>query len=77
MDELREKYAKKAEEMKEKYHDAIVEISKTQDVDMGVAFDMLLSTCSGGDYLGDAQIDAEELKKDWEELESYNYLLKK
>lgn len=77
MEELREKYAKKAEEMKEKYHDAIVEISKTQDVDMSDAFDMLLAVCSGGDYLGDAQVDTEELRKDWEELESYNYLLKK
>ena len=68
MEELRKKYAEKTAEMKEKYADAITKIAISQGVDLGVAFEMLKATCRGGDYLGDAEVDTEELKKDYEEL---------
>lgn len=68
--DLHELYAKKADEMKEKYADVINEISVARNVDVGVAFDMLLAVCRGGNYLEgiDTDINLEELNKDYFEL---------
>jgi len=68
MEELKEKIRNKKAEIREKYKDVIVEICNAKGVDVGVGFDMLLAVCRGGDYLGDAQVDGEELKKDYAEL---------
>lgn len=68
MEELKEKIKNKKAEIREKYKDVIVEICNAKGVDLGVGFDMLLAVCRGGDYLGDAQVDGEELKKDYAEL---------
>ena len=51
MDELKQKYADKKNEMREKYADVIEKIANARGVDLGVAFDMLLAVCRGGDYL--------------------------
>lgn len=50
MDELKEKYAQKKNEIKEKYADVITRISNARGVDVGVALDMLLAICRGGNY---------------------------
>lgn len=68
MEELKEKIRNKKAQIREKYKDVIVEICNAKGVDLGVGFDMLLAVCRGGDYLGDAQVDGEELKKDYAEL---------
>ena len=68
MDELKQKYATKTEEMKEKYADVINDIAVAQGVDVGVAFEMLKAVARGGDYLGDTKVDLEELKADYLEL---------
>jgi len=68
MEELKEKIRNKKAEIREKYKDVIVEICNAKGVDLGVGFDMLLAVCRGGDYLGDAKVDGEELKKDYAEL---------
>lgn len=68
--DLHELYAKKAQEMKEKYADVINEISVIHDVPVSDAFDMLKAVCRGGNYLEgvDTDIDLEELNKDYFEL---------
>lgn len=68
--DLHELYAKKADEMKEKYADVINEISVARGVPVGDAFDMLLAVCRGGNYLEgiDTDINLEELNKDYFEL---------
>lgn len=68
--DLHELYAKKAEEIKEKYHEAIVAISNKHGVDVGVAYDMLKATCRGGNYLDgvETEINRDELKADYLEL---------
>ena len=48
--DLHELYAKKVEEMKEKYADVINEISVIHGVPLGDAFDMLKAVCRGGNY---------------------------
>lgn len=68
MEELREKYAQKKAEMREEYADVINEISTKHNVDVGVAFDMLLATCRGGDYADGFDFDREGLQKEYEEL---------
>lgn len=68
MEELKEKYAEKKQEIKEKFADVINEISVKHSVDVGVAYDMLVATCRGGDYAEGFDFDKEELKKDYEEL---------
>lgn len=71
MNEIRQKIAEKKQEIKEKYADLINEIASVQLVDAGVAFDMLLAICRGGDYKGDLEIDTDELKADYAELVGY------
>lgn len=68
MEELKELYTKKKEEMKEKYHDAINAIAEKNGVDVGVAFDMLTATVNTEDYTAGIEFDREELKKDYFEL---------
>ena len=68
MEDLKEKYQKKAEEMKEKYADVINEISTKHNVDVGVVFDMLKAVARGGDYAEGFEFDVEGLKADYLEL---------
>jgi hypothetical protein len=78
MDELREQYAQKKQEMKDKYKDAINAISNARGVDVGVAFDMLLAVCRGGDYIDgvadavngskEVMLDIDDLNQDYYEL---------
>lgn len=51
MEDLRTKYAEKKSSMREKYADVINKIAMAKGVDVGVAFEMLLAVCRGGDYL--------------------------
>lgn len=57
MDELKQQYAEKKDEMRKKYATVIDAISSARGVDVGVAFDMLLAVCRGGDY-ADGIVDA-------------------
>ena len=66
--DLHEEYEVKANEMKEKYHAAIVAIAEKQGVDMGVAFDMLKAVARGGNYAEGIDLNVEELTKDYTEL---------
>ena len=66
--DLHEEYEVKANEMKEKYHAAIVAIAEKQGVDMGVAFDMLKAVARGGNYAEGIDLNVEELTKDYMEL---------
>lgn len=66
--DLREQYAKKAEEMKEKYNAAIIAIAQKQGVDVGVGFDMLKAVARGGNYAEGIDLNVEELKADYTEL---------
>lgn len=68
MEELEQKINDKRVEIKEKFADVINEISAKHGVDVGVAFDMLLSTCRGGDYAEGFEFDRAELQKDYDEL---------
>ena len=70
LDSLREAYAAKKEEMKEKYKEAINAISDKHNVDVGVAFDMLEAVCRGGDYLDgiEVEVNKEELMRDYSEV---------
>ena len=71
MDELRKKYAEKKNEIKNKYAEVINKIAMARGVDIGVAFDMLLAVCRGGDYLdgiADAVNDGETVTFDLDEL---------
>lgn len=51
MNELRQKYAEKKSSMRKKYADVVNKIAMARGVDVGVAFEMLLAVCRGGDYL--------------------------
>lgn len=67
LDALREAYAAKNAEMKEKYKEVINAISDKQKVDVGVAFDMLKAVYRGGEnYLEgiDIEFNRDELMKD-------------
>ena len=66
--DLREQYAKKVEEMKEKYNAAIIAIAQKQGVDVGVGFDMLKAVARGGNYAEGIDLNVEELKADYTEL---------
>lgn len=71
MDELRKKYAEKKNEIKNKYAEVINKIAMARGVDVGVAFDMLLAVCRGGDYLdgvADAVNDGKTVTFDLDEL---------
>lgn len=71
MDELKTKYAEKKNEIKNKYAEVINKIAMARGVDVGVAFDMLLAVCRGGDYLdgvADAVNDGETVTFDLDEL---------
>lgn len=68
MDELKEKYITKNEEMKEKYQEAIIAVSRKHSVDLGVAFDMLKAVCRGADYADGIDYDKEGFLKDYLEL---------
>lgn len=68
MEELEQKINDKRVEIKDKFADVINEISAKHGVDTGVAFDMLLSTCRGGDYAEGFEFDRAELQKDYDEL---------
>lgn len=58
-------FAEKKAELEAKYHDRVAGISKTQNVDMGVAFDMLISNAERGtNYTGGGEATVEE----WAEL---------
>lgn len=57
MEELKEKYALKKEEMREKYAEVVNKIAIAKGVDVGVAFDMLLAVARGGDYLEGVELD--------------------
>lgn len=70
LDALREAYAAKNAEMKEKYKDLINAIAIKQDKDVGVAFDMLKAVFRGGaNYLEGVEVefDPDELIKDCSE----------
>lgn len=59
-------YREKKEEMMEKYKYAIYAISVANGMDIGVAFDMLISNMTrGGNY---PYVKAEEFNKDYDEL---------
>lgn len=73
--DLHAQYAKKAEEMKEKYHAAVVAIAEKQGVDMGVAFDMLKAVARGAGYAEGIELDVEALKADYEELAAISELI--
>lgn len=62
---LKEDYKKKEEELKEKWHDVIVKIAEKNQVDMGVAWDMLRATSSGGDYAEGIEFDLEDFNNDY------------
>jgi chorismate synthase len=66
--DLHEEYANKTEEMKAKYHAAIVAIAEKQGVDMGVAFDMLKAVARGGNYAEGVDLNVDELTRDYNEL---------
>ena len=72
MDELKEKYNAKKEDIRKKYNDVIVKIAEAKGVDVGVAFDMLLAVCRGGDYIDGIveTIDKEKIYLDLDELNS-------
>ena len=59
-------YGEKKEEMMKKYEDATRAVAIANDVDMGVAFEMLESNINrGGTY---SYVKEEEFKKDYQEL---------
>jgi hypothetical protein len=59
-------YKTKKEEMIEKYDRPIRALAVANDVDMGIAFDMLEANINnGGTY---PYVKVEEFKKDWQEL---------
>lgn len=67
LDSLKEAYANKNAEMKEKYKDVIAAIATKQNVDLGVGFDMLKAVYRGGEnYLEgvDVEFNRDELMKD-------------
>ena len=83
MDDLRQKYADKKNEIKTKYAEVINKIAIARGVDVGVALEMLLAVCRGGDYLDGivdtiadevndnvAYLDLDELNADYFELAS-------
>ena len=63
------KYEAKSKEIREKYADVINEIAVARGVDLGVAFEMLKAIARGGEYGEGIELDVEELKKDYAELE--------
>lgn len=59
-------YKEKKEELKKKYEAPTRAIAIANDVDMGIAFDMLETNINnGGTY---PYVKVEEFKKDWQEL---------
>ena len=68
LDALKEAYANKNAEMKEKYKSLIAAIATKQNVDLGIAFDMLKAVYRGGEnYLEGIELGDErryELMKD-------------
>lgn len=83
MDDLKQKYADKKSEMRAKYEEVINKIAIARGVDVGVAFEMLLAVCRGGDYLDGIDLannvadsgevvafDLDELNADYFELAS-------
>lgn len=59
-------FKEKKEKLVEKYDKAIRAIAMANDVDMGVAFDMLVANeVNGGKY---TYVNKEEFAKDYEEL---------
>lgn len=83
MDDLKQKYADKKSEMRAKYEEVINKIAIARGVDVGVAFEMLLAVCRGGNYIdgivdteaddvneGVAYLDLDELNADYFELAS-------
>lgn len=82
MDELKKQYAEKKDEMRKKYSKVIDAISNVQNVDVGVAFEMLLAVCRGGNYIdgiidniadtvndeAEIEFDLDELNQDYFEL---------
>lgn len=74
--ELQEEYAKKKDELREKYADIINDLSIKYDKDLGVALEMLESIPRAlvlglePKYDTTIEFDAEELIQDYAELES-------
>ena len=58
-------YAEKKKELEEKYADIVAVISRRENVDMGIAFDMFKSNVKNGASYGwrDAEQDFAELKE--------------
>lgn len=81
MEEIREAYKAKKEEMIEKYKVEIKAIAEKNHVDMGIGFDMLKAVARVEiepglkedehyiDYAEGIEINKEELAKDYKELE--------
>lgn len=67
-------FHEKENELKEKYNQAVVDISNANNVDMGIAWLMLQQNVRNLEddfplYEGAPYVDYEELKKDMEELD--------
>ncbi len=58
-------YAEKVKELQEKYADVVAVISRNENVDMGVAFDMFKKNVKNGAMYGwrDAEQDLADLKE--------------
>lgn len=72
MTEFEQKHEEKTKEIKEKYKEVINKISNKNNVDLGVAYNMLQASVRGGTYADGIEFDKEALKKDMEELEYYS-----
>ena len=68
MEELKAKYRELNNIMKDKYKDVIHAIAVKNNVDLGVALDMLKANARGGNYEYDGEFDLTDLKRDCEEL---------
>lgn len=66
MEEVKKTYKEKKEEMMQKYDYAIKALSVANDVDMGVAFDMLKTNARVPQNY--AYVNQAELEKDYNEL---------
>lgn len=60
MEELKKQYAEKVKEFEEKFADIINEVATFHEVDTGVAFNMIMTSCvRGGSYLDELDIEDE------------------
>ena len=68
MEELQAKIDAKKQEIKARYKDVINEISNRRNVDVGVAYDMLIATGRGGTDADGIEFDRVAFQKDYEEI---------